>query len=65
MDALPDKNSIGKTFDRSSDDLGRENAEDPDVVAYREAKSSDDGTRVSIAELRADLESDRDATEVQ
>lgn len=26
-----------------------------DVAAYREAKASDDGTRVTVAELRADL----------
>jgi prevent-host-death family protein len=28
-----------------------------DVAAYREAKAADDGTRISIAELRAELES--------
>ncbi len=28
-----------------------------DVAAYREAKAADDGTRVGLAELRADLSS--------
>lgn len=28
-----------------------------DVAAYREAKAADDGTRVSLDELRADLDS--------